>query len=188
MHLINFAQRGYDYRFYLRVINTVLSLDVWVYNPECSSWFVPLLWSFPLDCVEVWLALVQNQFLSSCMCACVNMFVISWGLLKCSMYNEMLFLLQWCPFVCLHCSSVGSMTWLIVLWGPRAWLAITTSHHHNRPARSIWPAMFYCQLTNTFCLSNYFLYLISVNLSWPSVKNQIHISALWTDRLPVNCK
>ncbi len=107
---------------------------VCVYNPACSSWCVPLLWSFSLDYVAIWLAVVQSQFLSLYVWVrvCVlNMFVISWGLVKCSMYNETLSLLQ---YVHLFVSTIHLLfqwpDWLFSgVQGPGS-----LSPHHNRPA------------------------------------------------------
>lgn len=58
---------------------------------QCACLDFPLLWSFSL---EVWLAVVQSQVLSF-LCVCVNLLSLGGGLLKGSMYNETLSLLQY---------------------------------------------------------------------------------------------
>lgn len=132
MHLVNLAQSGCDYRFYLSHQHSFVTwCIVYVCYPACTSWCVPVLCSSSLDkrdslvgrgskCVCAW----------TCACMCVHMylcvlFVIS-GVLKCSMYNETLSQFQ---SICFHQFFFLSFGWcdrlLPGVWG--VWLAFIKS-------------------------------------------------------------
>lgn len=115
MHLVNFIQCGYN-SFYLRVINRI----------QCNSSNVSLSFSiFIRLCVGG--RLVRCGSKPAPLFVCVNMFLISWGLLKCSTYTELLCLL---PCVRLFVSTVHLLfQWLDWLLSRVQGPGSVSSHH-----------------------------------------------------------
>lgn len=79
-----------------------------------------------------------------------------------------MFNLQWNV---ISATSVVSMTWLIVLWGPRVWLAISKPQQAN----TLWHVIFTASW-HAACPSNYLLCLILVHIIWPPVENLNYFS------------